>query len=189
MKHHFKTTAPACLAATLLLSACAGSLTVNEHTQSPNGNQFIQESSRHGQMETVVVGTLFGADKAAMTQSVTQAMPGTYHGPEMEFTATPEKNPLHVRTVFFMNSPRGMNVKSLCADPSTLMPHEGDEGLRMAGALCKGGQLIRSATARGAKPTSLDDPAFTTYVAAITSHLMSLRNTDRDCGDSPCSGS
>lgn len=190
MKHIFTPRLAACMAAVLLLSACSGSLAVNELTQLSTGNHLITDRAKQGQMETVVKGSLFGADTVILSETVTDAMPGTYLGPEMTFVPTSDKNPLDIRVVFLVNSPHGMNARELCIGADINASDDASDSgvLRMAGGLCKGSQVIRSATAIGPKPQSLDDPAFTSFVAALTAHLMAIRNTDRGgCDDSNCS--
>lgn len=176
------------LGAAFVLSGCAGSVVVNERTFGPGGQHYVKESANRGQMETVVYGTILDSEPAAMSLHVTQAMPGTYMGPKMEFTPTPDSNPLSVRAVFLVNPPRGMPPKTVCKDADNVQLETNPNSLRISGGLCKGDQLIRFATARGPVPESLDDPVFASYIAAITAHLLSPRNTDLgDCNSNNCS--
>lgn len=191
MKHLWKPVIlPGLMAMTMVLSGCAGSLMVNERTFGPGGPHYVKESANRGQMETIVHGSIFGSDEATMSHRVTHAMPGTYMGPEMEFTPKPDSNPMAIRAVFLMNPPRGISPKVICEDVGSVQLGDHTDSLRISGGLCKGKQLIRLATARGPVPNSLEDPMFTSYIAAITSHLLSPRNTDLgDCSSSSCSNS
>lgn len=173
----------------LLISACTNALVVNETVIRPYSDLIMLESARRGQMETVVSGTLFEADSDTMSRAVTTAMSNAYNGSAIEFTPTPENTDTGIRAVFLMNAPHGLNIRILCSSIDTVPPQNSTDELRITGGLCKGAQVFRSATAHGQKPTSLNDPLFASYIAAITNHLLSLRNMDRDCGDSPCTGS
>lgn len=171
----------------LFLSACANAVTVNEHVVRFDGDIFVKESARQGQMQTKVIGTDFDADTSALFQAVTEAMPGSYFGPEIEFVSEPDRNRLDIRTIFVINPPHGLNMHTVCTAPDDIDLAPVSDEFRIAGVFCKNRQTIRYAVAHGPKPSSIQDPMFREYVASITSYLLSPRNTDRNgCDDSNC---
>jgi len=172
----------------MVLSACANSLTVNEVNLRSDSTVLLRESALRGEVETIVVGSLFENANDRMVEAVTHAISASYHGPSITFTGTPRYNPAGIRMVFLMNAPHGLDARHLCTSTDTVSPATSSGNLRVLGALCRGEHTFRSALARGMAPSSLNDPLFASYVSAITAHLLSPRETDRDCGDWPCSG-
>ena len=168
-----------------VLSACAGTATVQPaNITSAWEPSILQYIANRGGLPTEVAGNPFASSDEHVHATVRDTMARSHFGPDFPFLAEkPQDFSSPYYMVVVLDAAANPVYHKLCAENG---PRGGatkaDGGVvRVAAALCAGGDMITGTAGRVSGVRGPDDPAFIAMIAQVSHELMPRKDQhDRD---------
>lgn len=144
-----------------LAAGCAGQPVVHSaHLDDAYQTEMLTYAAKQGGMLTEIVGTPFGAERAAVARRVTEAFEAAHFGPELDFfTEAPSDYRSPYKVVVLFDPAPGVGAPGLCAGDARPQVEAGGT-VRVLAVFCSAEQRVNSAYGSLAGATGLDDPSF-----------------------------
>jgi hypothetical protein len=155
------------------------------HTTSDPGYHLneVFYAGESGAMRTVVTGDPFGVGRERFDEAVTDAMYGHHFGPEMEFVTEPaEELNRHYKVVMMFDAPVSTGSHEICGssphlEPTAATTAAADQPVHVLAAFCRDDVPLTDLAGVMAR-TGVDDPAFESFVAQVTTQLFPASNPE-----------
>lgn len=164
----------------LFASACApGGITVVRPAQFDYayGPNFANSVARYGDVPTIVLGNPFGEPIGEVEKAVTEALKGSYFGPELTFApAEPETEASYRLLVVFNPAPSARPDKVCHKADQPLQPSE--EGVAVMMVFCASAYRVSSTIGYNSDVTGPEGPAFEGLMRGTLASLLPPRRFD-----------
>lgn len=161
------------LIAAAILSGCAADVVSQQGPAQPGTTVTLAYAARNGEMATVIIGNPFDLPKERVDAAVTDAMAGSYAGPEIRFTTTPAPDaPKGYDVVVLLDGPPAMDARLLCRARDRVSPQPTGTDTTVVIAFCASGQTLNAVSGRMPLVTAPEDPAFRGMIARAMVQLI-----------------
>lgn len=168
-----RTSRSAAMIAALILSGCNTDVVTQKVQAQPGTTETLAYAAGNGEMATVIIGNPFDLPKQQVDAAVTDAMAGSYAGPEIRFTTTPAPDaPKGYDVVVLLDGAPAMDARLLCKARDRVTPLPSGTDTSVVIAFCAGRQTLNAVSGRVPLVTTPDDPAFRGMIARAMMQLI-----------------